>query len=380
MSAAPSTLAGRLLSLDAYRGFIMLAMISGGLNTYTLAKDPDWSWLHNQLDHKKWEGCVFWDLIQPAFMMMVGVSMPFAFAKRQQEGQSWWRQFGHVLKRCGLLIAIGIVMDSFDNNIFYVQFIRVLQQIAIGYFVAFFVIHLRPGWQALAAFLLLAIHTAAYWYYGGSQAWAEAMKDDNVGRLIDRWMRAPFESIHDANILPLSRGFYVTFNAVSSAATIIFGVLVGGLLRGSLLPNRKALVLLIAGGAGILLGWVLTQDIPLTGPLPMVKRIWTASFAIYAAGFTCLMMLFFYLVIDILGYRSWSFPFVVVGVNSIFIYFASGVFKPMFTRLLSPFTFKQLEVTGPLGPWGPVVFASIMTFIYWLVCYALYRQKIFFKV
>jgi predicted acyltransferase len=313
-------------------------------------------------------------------MMMVGVSMPFAFAKRQQEGQSWWRQFGHVLKRCGLLIAIGIVMDSFDNNIFYVQFIRVLQQIAIGYFVAFFVIHLRPGWQALAAFLLLAIHTAAYWYYGGSQAWAEAMKDDNVGRLIDRWMRAPFESIHDANILPLSRGFYVTFNAVSSAATIIFGVLVGGLLRGSLLPNRKALVLLIAGGAGILLGWVLTQDIPLTGPLPMVKRIWTASFAIYAAGFTCLMMLFFYLVIDILGYRSWSFPFVVVGVNSIFIYFASGVFKPMFTRLLSPFTFKQLEVTGPLGPWGPVVFASIMTFIYWLVCYALYRQKIFFKV
>ncbi len=279
-----------------------------------------------------------------------------------------------------LLIAIGIVMDSFEKKIFYVQFIRVLQQIALGYFIAFFVLHLKPTWQALAAFLLLAGHTTAYWWYGGSQAWDISMRDANVGRAIDRWMRAPFASIEDANILPLSTGFYVTINAVSSAATIIFGVLVGGLLRSDILPSRKALVILVVGALGIAVGWLLTQDLPMTKPLPMVKKIWTASFAIYAAGFTCLMMLFFYLVIDVIGFRSWSFPLMVVGVNSIFIYFASGVFKPMFKQLLTPFTFKQLEATGELGAWGPVVYACLLTFMYWLVCYGMYRKRIFLKV
>src|SRR5690606_26370863 len=76
----------RLLSLDAYRGFIMLLLISEGFGLGVLSSYPGWQWLANQVDHVAWEGCTFWDLIQPAFTFMVGVAMPFAFAKRISQG------------------------------------------------------------------------------------------------------------------------------------------------------------------------------------------------------------------------------------------------------------------------------------------------------
>src|SRR5690349_523774 len=73
----------RLVSLDAYRGFVMLAMVSGGLGLAKIAKDvhPDsavWTALGYQAEHVEWGGCSFWDLIQPSFMFIVGVAMPFS--------------------------------------------------------------------------------------------------------------------------------------------------------------------------------------------------------------------------------------------------------------------------------------------------------------
>src|SRR5215207_1851801 len=70
---------GRFVSLDAYRGFVMLAMVSGGLGIagYARKHQPDsdfWNVLGYQLDHVHWGGCSFWDLIQPSFMFIVGVA------------------------------------------------------------------------------------------------------------------------------------------------------------------------------------------------------------------------------------------------------------------------------------------------------------------
>src|SRR5947209_6820788 len=100
----PTVPSKRLLSLDAYRGFTMLAMISAGLGLQSLRGHPSLGWLAHQVEHRTWEGCSFWDLIQPSFLFIVGVAMPFAFAIRETQGQSWGRQFGHALKRSLLLI------------------------------------------------------------------------------------------------------------------------------------------------------------------------------------------------------------------------------------------------------------------------------------
>ena len=120
----------RMVSLDAYRGFVMLAMASNGFAIHrVLSRHPEivgrfdgssfatvwevsWRWLAHQLTHVPWTGCVFWDLIQPSFMFMVGVAMPFSFAKRQAQGQSPMRRFAHVLFRAAVLVALGVFLQS----------------------------------------------------------------------------------------------------------------------------------------------------------------------------------------------------------------------------------------------------------------------------
>src|SRR2546430_4309193 len=77
----------RLVSLDAYRGLIMLTLLAGAIFR-SLKGDPMWNWLSIQNDHARWRGCVYWDLIQPSFMFMVGVAMPFALSRRAAVGEA----------------------------------------------------------------------------------------------------------------------------------------------------------------------------------------------------------------------------------------------------------------------------------------------------
>ena len=79
LPVSPPAATGRLQSLDAFRGLIMFTLLCGGI-FHSLADHPLWGWLARHNEHVAWQGLVYWDLIQPAFMYMVGVAMPFAFA------------------------------------------------------------------------------------------------------------------------------------------------------------------------------------------------------------------------------------------------------------------------------------------------------------
>src|SRR5882672_2558124 len=96
----------RLVSLDAYRGFIMLTLISHGFGFTALQAYPRWAWLAAQVDHTEWTGVTFWDLIQPAFTFMVGMAMPFAFARRTAQGATFAGLFKRVAWRALLLVAL----------------------------------------------------------------------------------------------------------------------------------------------------------------------------------------------------------------------------------------------------------------------------------
>jgi len=353
----------RLVSVDAYRGFVMLAMVSSGLGTARLLHDPNWHWLADQLEHRAWEGCTFWDLIQPSFMFIVGLAMPFSFALRRDRGESWSKQFCHAVGRSLTLITLGFFLDAYASNppAVTVAFIRVLQQIAIGYLIAFLVLHRGPRVQAATALGLLVLHTAAFILYRQSQSIAPWGKGVNFGAALDAWLHLPF-----------NKGGYVTFNAISSTSTILFGVLCGELLRSDTSPLRKLLILLAAGLGGLLAGTALTPMVP------MVKRLWTSSFTLYAAGWTCLMLFVFYGVIDVLKFRRWTFPLVVVGMNSIAIYVAAGTLTEPIRKAWRPFVNPFLDHLAT--DWQPVVLSVLVTATLWLFCYWLYRHRIFFKV
>src|SRR5262249_200449 len=125
----------RLVSLDAYRGFIMLTLVSSGFGFEVLKNYPGWPCLPRQVDHAACEGCAFWDLIQPAFTFMVGVAMPFAFARRMRTGGASWELFQHVALRSCLLIVLSNIFSNWGSSRprLVLQLINVLCQIAFGY-------------------------------------------------------------------------------------------------------------------------------------------------------------------------------------------------------------------------------------------------------
>ena len=94
-TAPPLEPARRLASLDVFRGLTMLFMASEIMRIPAVAREFPNSrvaqWLAFGLDHVPWTGFVPWDLIQPSFMFMVGVAMPFSYANRRAQGQSWGR-------------------------------------------------------------------------------------------------------------------------------------------------------------------------------------------------------------------------------------------------------------------------------------------------
>lgn len=385
---APGKLTERLLSLDAYRGLIMALLICNGLGFATFKNDPNWGWLAAQVDHVKWEGCVFWDLIQPGFMFMVGVAMPFAFAKRQAAGDSWGLLFRHACLRALNLCLVGLFLDCVTGNAFTIGFMRVLQQIAVGYVLAFLLLGRSYWTQGIAAALILLGYTAAWMLFPGNDpAGAWVMGNKNLGSTFDLWMVGRNYS-----------GFYVGLNAIPATATILFGVMCGRLVGSELPKPRVMQFLAIAAVVGFVLGWLLSAGA--TPLVPMVKRIWTASFTFWAAGWTVLFLLAFYWLIEVQGWRRWPTFLVVVGMNSIFAYSMAQLFRAsffdrgiaVFTKPLAALLFDHPHLADaiakpanytwpePLGLWGNVLQAALVLAAEWGVLYWLYRRKIFFKL
>jgi heparan-alpha-glucosaminide N-acetyltransferase len=385
----------RLVSIDAYRGFVMLAMVSRGFGFPQIAKEfPDnsfWPALAYQFDHVPWVGCSFWDLIQPSFMFLVGTSLAFSFAARQERGQSYARMAGHAALRSLALILLGVFLRS--NNIGHTNytFVDVTTQIGLGYFFLFLLAG-RPAWVQWAAagailvgywllFVLYPAPPAGFdWEAVGVKGdWphftglaSHFEKNTNAASAFDVWF---------LNLFPLSEPFrfnpggYATLSFIPSLATMIFGLLTGELLRSPAGGRRKFWYLVAFAFAGLVAGYLLH----LTNVCPIVKRIWTPSWVLYSAGWTLLLLAAFYAVIELGNFRGWTFPLTVVGMNSIAIYCLDKLIHPWILTTIK--THLGANVFQAFGTeYEPLVQNVTAMFVLWLVCYWMYRRKIFLRL
>ena len=356
-SEKPSS-GGRLVSLDAYRGFIMLLLISEGFGLGVLEKFPGWAGFAGQFEHAAWEGCTFWDLIQPAFTFMVGVAMPFALARRAAQGAGTWELFRHVAWRAMALIVLSNIYSNWGRPELQLQFINVLCQIAFGYVLCFGITRMSFPKQVAAGVGLLAGYWALFAAFPGPDgAWSQT---GNVGAKIDL-------AVLGYNY----PGYYTTINFIGNAATILFGCWAGMLLRTNRTHTEK---LQILGGCALA---AFALGLGLEIVIPMVKRLWTPSFAFFSAGWVILMLMAFYWVIEVKQIKAWSFPFLVLGMNSIFIYSLAQIgIKGWLDRGLTAFT-HNFDFLGDLGA---IPQHALVLFGLWYVCYWLYNRKIFFKI
>jgi predicted acyltransferase len=347
----------RCLALDAYRGFIMLILASEGFGFSELQGDPKWGRIAHWFQHVPWEGGVFWDMIQPAFMFMVGVAMPFALARRRELGATERDNFRHVLVRSLHLVILSQIIIWVGAGRIQPQLINVLSQIAFTYLLSYLIMQWRWRYQVVAMVALLAGWTALLFVFPGPDG--PFSKQNHIGLVIDR---AIFHYDYDPA--------YSTLNFIASTVWTLSGVWVGRLLMTS--KAQRSILQKLAGG--MILSFAIA--FALHPWIPFIKQLCTASFILYSLGWVLFMLIGFYLVIELMGYRKWASPLVVVGMNSIFIYFVSEVLFRWLDRAVGVFTFHY----NFIGKLAPVAQATTVLAVMWYMCYWLYKRAIYFKL
>src|SRR2546427_8833036 len=277
-SNQPPAAEGRLVSLDFFRGVTMFMLIGESTGLYERLRDPALKGtllgaLGWQLEHHSWNGLHCWDLVQPFFMFIVGVAMPFSIGKRWQRGDSWQKTFHHALIRSSQLLFFGWALYCIGPGHLTFELWNVLAQLSFTYLVAFLMMRKSTQTQLVFTFALLLISELAYRLWPVPRFNEPFVPDHNFGSYVDLVLMGK-----------LSRGHWVAFNAVPTTAHTMWGVLAGQLLTSERSPGQKIKTLVIAGLIGVVVGYALN---PVT---PMIKRICTSSFVIASGGW-CLLAL-----------------------------------------------------------------------------------------
>lgn len=391
----PAPFPARLTSLDAYRGLVMLLMMAEALNLRRVAEarpDSDlWKFLAHHQSHAEWIGCSLHDLIQPSFSFLVGVALPLSLASRAARGQPRANMTLHAVWRALVLILLGAFLASTHQSQTCWDFEDTLSQIGLGY-VILFLLGFRPvrdQWIALgvilagywAAFALYPLPGADFDYprVGVPKDWPHLLrgfsahwnKNSNLAWAFDTWF---------LNLFPrpepfvFNEGGYATLSFIPTLGTMILGLIAGGRIRSDRAPWAKVKWLVATGAVCLAAGLALDR----LGVCPVVKRIWTPGWTLFSGGWCLVLMAGFYVLIDLWGRKRWSFPLVVVGMNSITAYCIALLWGNFIGKSLR--THLGGNVFRVFGrPYEPLVHGAFILAVMWLLLYWMYRRKLFLR-
>lgn len=319
--------------------------------------------LATQLHHHPWNGLRFWDLIQPFFMFIVGVAMPFSLSRRLKTG-SQKAVTRHILRRCFLLFSFGVLLHCVYSHALVWELWNVLVQLAFTILIAYAIMSLPHRTQIAISIGLLVFIEICYRIYHPTAPF-------NKGQSFGSWTDMLFMG-------KINNGGWVTINFIPTAAHTIWGVICGQILQ-SPTPHMVKIKSFVQGGFLLLAIGYSMDFLHIT---PIIKRIATSSFTIVSGGWAILTLAFFYWVIDVKGYRKkWLRIFSVVGTNSIFIYLlAETIGVQWFRGFGKIFTFGLLSPMGVSEDLLLLINALFVLFLFWYITYFLDKKKVYFKV
>jgi heparan-alpha-glucosaminide N-acetyltransferase len=388
--------ATRLVSLDAFRGLVMILMLAEHMRLFEVARafpnSTIWRVIAFNTQHVEWQGCSLHDLIQPAFSFLVGAALPFSIVSRKLKGQTFGPMLGHAVRRALLLIFLGIFLRSLWSSQTYFTFEDTLTQIGLGYVFLFLLGFTRVRTQVVTLVLILICFWVAFALYpapgpqfdytrvGVPQDWPHLYtgflshwnKNSNLSWAFDVWFLNLFPREHP---FVFNEGGWSTLSFIPTLATMILGLLAGEWLKSEGSKEQKLRGLAIAGAALLLLGLVCQW----AGICPIVKRVWTSSYTLYSGGWVVLILSGFYALIDWKGWRRCAFPLGVVGMNSIAVYVMSWTMSGFFGNALDRHLGRAISVIA--GPtFQPLLHGFAVMLIFWLILFWMYRRKIFLRI
>lgn len=401
MNASPRQ---RLLSLDVFRGLTVAGML--------LVNNPGtWSAIYPPLRHAEWHGWTPTDLIFPWFLFIVGITTVLSMESRRARGHGMPELTRQILRRGAIIFLLGLLLSWFPgytwgavpgnpdptflervgDRLLNTRIPGVLQRIALAYTAAgLLIIRLGPRKQLGAAAALLL----GYWGVmtllpvpdSGVMGWRTL--DDPSGNLAAWLDRALLDWGSLGNHLWVSsrtwdpEGLLSTLPAVG---TVLLGAQAGRWLGGSE-PLSERLNMLFAAGmlatvVGAMWGWV----------FPINKSLWTSSYTVFTAGLAAVTLATIIWMVDVRGWRQWTYPFVVYGVNPIVAFVGSGLMARLIysvVRVPAEGGTVSLQVAifrtifEPLGSLrlASLLFAISFVALWFAILAVLHRRGIFLKV
>jgi predicted acyltransferase len=373
--------AGRVLSLDVVRGLTVAGMI--------LVNNPGtWSNIYAPLEHAAWHGWTPTDLIFPFFLFVVGVSITLALSRRVEQGGAYRDLYWKIVRRFALIYGLGLFLAGFPFfNFSTIRLTGVLARIAVCYLFAALVF-VNTNWRTQS--LIVVVLLLSYWMVltkipAPGYAAGDLSKEGSVASFVDRkvlgnhiWKGG--DKIYDPE------GILSTFPAI---ATTLVGVLAGHWLRRRMSDYEKVAGLFVAGLACVVAGWCWNPFFPIN------KALWTSSYVLFTAGMALQLLAVCYWLIDIKGYKSWSLPFRIFGVNALAVFVLTGLMARAMTikewwnlprtdgttgANLQTYIYQHAYASW-LSPVNASLAFAICFVLLWLGLMAiLYKKKIYIKV
>jgi len=376
----------RLISLDVFRGITIAGMV--------LVNNPGtWGAIYSPLAHAEWHGATPTDFVFPFFLFIVGIAITLALGKRVEQGGINRDIYLKIVRRALIIFALGLFLATFPFynftkgewlDVSTVRIMGVLQRIALCYLAASLIfVHTNWKQQAIIAVAFLLIYWALMTLINipGCEITTINDKACNLAAYVDRLILTENHIWKSSKIFD-PEGLLSTIPAI---ATTLAGVLCGHWLRREKDDNEKVAAMFFFGIVLTAIGWMWAFWFPLN------KSLWTSSYVIYTAGLALCFLGFCYWLIDIKGYKKWTKPFVIFGVNALVLFVGSGVMarimgiikvsdaegksislqKWIFDSLFLPFA-------SPIN--ASLMYAILFILVWLFLMWLLYRKQIFIKV
>lgn len=334
------------------------------------------------LEHSEWNGWTPTDVVFPSFLWIVGVAIALSLARRMENGVPRARLFMQAVRRSVILYVLGLAVYAWPGFSLSTQrLLGVLQRIAICYLIAvaiYLTASLRGQLVWIGSLLI------GYWLtmmlipvpgFGAGHLDVEG----NLAHYVDRVVLGAHNYQWTGTWDP--EGIVSTLPAI---ATALLGIMAGHVLRLKRTLAERTTWLFLIGGLLLVAG--LICDIW----LPINKKLWTSSFALFMAGLDFQIFAVFLWLLDGIGYKRVVKPLVILGMNAIAVYLASEFLDEALSAvhwtasghrvILRDWIYNSLfaPLASPVN--ASLLFAIAYTLLMFLLAYAMYRRGWFLRV
>ncbi len=389
----------RLLSLDVFRGLTIAGML--------LVNNPGtWSAIYPPLEHAEWHGWTPTDLIFPFFLFIVGITTHLSLTSRRRRGASDGEIVRQILRRGGLIILAGLLLGGFPYAPFVLHLpfgivfdsatpnigistwrvTGVLQRIGVAYICAALLTMHAPTKRTIAIIVALLV---GYWIamtlipvpgYGLGMYTLDR-PDATLGAWLDRAIIGTNHMWRGSKSWD-PEGILSTLPAIGTA---MLGVLAGRWIgSGRALIDRVA-GLFALGAIGMMVGLIWNWTFPIN------KNLWTSPFVVFTAGLACVTLATCMWLIDVQGWRGWTKPFVIFGVNPLFAFIGEGFLSRLiYTLVKVPYNGDTVSVQSAFyrtvyASWltprnASLLFAITYVLLFFWIMREMYKRDIVIKV